>query len=402
MLRKFHFLLILISFLFPLLLGGCWDMRPMKERGIVVGIGVDKIEGEEQILVSLQVVDTSALKGGTGGMGAGEKSTPSKSAVVVETSRGKTLYDAIHNFLAYSSRQITFAHNRVVILGNDLAKSDISGVLDDMYRDYQFRMANWMFVAEKTAKEILESQTDLGAIPAIELSQMMVNETENAFTIPVHRSDFVYQLNSEGNSGFIPLAQIEQPGINPFPRIRIEKAAIFNGNRLVDILSEDESQGLVWLYRGQKGGTVVFPFKSSKDKEQKLVSIEVWDGKTKIIPHRSKNELVLEIICSGKGILRESENVQNNSTTFTTLGKSAAQVLKRRVVKTIKKAQQINVDFLGFARIIHQEEPELWRQLRQNWKQEFPLIRSEVSFKINIDQFGNSKSSILRNSERGD
>jgi spore germination protein KC len=65
------------------------------------------------------------------------------------------------------------------------------------------------------------------------------------------------------------------------------------------------------------------------------------------------------------------------------------------VVRTIRKAQQLKVDFLGFARIIHQEDPELWRRIQRNWQQEFPRIRSEVRFQININSFGITKDSIL-------
>jgi spore germination protein KC len=323
---KVRYLLILPIFMLTLPLCGCWDLRPMKERGIVVGVGVDRIKGAAPILVSLQMIDLHALKGSTSGTESGEKDASSKNAVIVETSCGKTFYEAVHNFSAYSSRQITFAHNRLVILGNDLAKTDISGVLDDMYRDYPFRMTNWMFATEKTAKEILESRTDHGTVPAVAIGQMMINRTKDAFVLPVNRNDFVYQLTSEGNSGFIPLVQVEQPGINPTSRIKIEKAAIFSGNRLVDIITKDEFQGLLWLYRGLKGGTVVFPYQSGKGKGPKLISIEVREGKTQIIPQRSRTGLVMKIICTGKGALRESENVQNNSKTLTALEKSTAQI----------------------------------------------------------------------------
>lgn len=395
--RRFLFGVVLLM---PLALsaGGCWDHVAMGERTIVVGVGIDLTSGSEPILLTLQVANLSAGNSAgsgiaTGEGGAGGKGSRAKNAVVVETSKGRSLYDAIHNFFRYSSRQLIFSHNKIVILGNELAKSGVASVFDDMVRDYQFRATNWILVAEDTAKEILQSQTDLGTIPAVEINRMMTNLEKNGSMYPVDRNDFVLRLKGEGNTSLAPLIQIESRETNPFPRIRIGKMAVFKEDRLIDVLDTNESRALSWFIGRSKGRSVVFPDKLGK--AQTGISVEIIKGPVRIRPRKTKDGIIMEITGTGDGILRETENIANNSGTIAQLERAVERILKEQVERTIRHAQQTGADFLGYARIIHGDYPDVWHRISGNWEQEFPRIRSRVHFDIDIVRFGLFRDSLL-------
>jgi spore germination protein KC len=402
---------ITLSILLALVISGCWDQVGFKERAIVIGMGIDKIQGDDPILLTVQVINLPTLKSGEGGAaGAGsssgtgtgteKKGSQAKSSVVVETSKGKSLDDAIHNFLKYSSRRMTFTHNRIVVLGNELATSGIASVFDDMARDYQFRATNWIFVAEKTAQEILESSTELGNVPAKEIDQMMINLTKNALILPINSNEFILNLKSEGNTSFTPLIQIDNSEQNHSQRIMIEKTAIFKNNRLIDILTPDESQSLLWFADKQKGGSLVFPYQSGKN--QKKISVEISDGTTRITPHLTKDGIVMEIACTGLCTLYAMDGIENNTKTIKQLERIIEKIMEKRVESTIVKAQLIKADFLGFARIIHSEYPDVWRRIRKNWDKEFLRIKSKVHFQMNIARYGLVKDSILEIDKNGE
>ncbi len=225
---KIRFLLgFILVIMLSLSLSGCWDQVGIGERTLIIGIGIDLIPGDEPVLLTAQVINFSSfnINGGLGGNGAGGNSgnqSPVNNSVVVETSQGRTLSEAIHNFLKYSSRQVTFSHNRIVILGNELARSGLAGIFDEMARDYQFRPTNWILATDTTAREILQSRTDLGVIPAYEINSLLTNLNKNALIFPVNLNDFLFQQKNEAKTGLLPLIQVEKTRINPFPRIRIE------------------------------------------------------------------------------------------------------------------------------------------------------------------------------------
>lgn len=396
--------ILLILLMIPA--SGCWDLVSIGERTLVIGMGIDKIEGDEPTLLTAQVINFQAFKssgggtmagaGGSNGKGinGGDKSSSGGSSVIIETIKGRSLSDAIYNFLKYSSRRVIFSHNRVIILGNELASTGIAGIFDQMMRDYQFRPTNWILVAENTAREILETQTALGTVPAIEINRMMTNLTRNALIFPVNMNDFIVQLKSEGKTGLAPLIQIEQPDSNPFPRIKVEKTAVFKNNRFIGILTTDESRALTWLVDQQKGGSVVFTDKPGDNLQR--ISIEISDGTSRIIPRATKDRLLMEISCTGNAILRESGEIIINSKTIKQLEQRVEKILETRVERTIEKARQMRTDFPGFARLIHADHPDLWHRIKDIWEEEFPKMKTRVHFQINLIRYGNIKNSMLK------
>jgi spore germination protein KC len=393
---------IVLLTLLTLLIGGCWDETEIKERAIAVGMGIDKIPGNDPILLTVQIINLRTLKntgqnsGSSQEQGTAEKDHGTKGSVIAATSTGKSLYDAIHNFQKYSTRRVTFFHNRVVVLGRALAQSDITGVCDDMARDYQFRKTNWLLVAENTAREILELKTDLGTIPAKEVDQMMVNLDKEPFIRPVNLNDFIIGLESEGKASLVPLVNIKQPGPNPPSGIGIalERTAVFKNSRLIDILNPEESQGLLWLTGGRKAGSVVFS--DPLGTGQKMISVEISEGTSRIRPRITKAGIIMEITCTGNGTLWEMEALENTPQTIKRLEHKIDHILEQRTQMTISKAQQIKADFLGFAGLIHGDYPDLWRRMKPDWDEEFSRLKCRVHFQIKLTSFGMIKDGILR------
>lgn len=396
------FFLILLPFLF----GGCWDQIGIKERAIVIGMGIDKIQGDEPIRLTVQVINLPTLRtGGSEGIGEGgnqssEKTSQSRRSVIIETSNGKSLNDAVNNFLKYSSRRMTFTHNRIVVLGTDLAQAGVGEVFETMGRDYQFRATNWIFVAEKTAQEILESNTELGTVPAKDIDQMMINLTKNGFILPMNSNDFILHLKNEGKSSFAPFVQVENTKRNNKSRIMIEKTAIFKENRLIGVLTADESQNLIWFADKQKGCSLVFPYRTGKSSAK--VSLRISNGTTRITPQFTKDGMMIKIYCKGSATLHGMDGINNNPKTMRQIKLTAERIMEKRVNQVIEKAKLLKADFLGFARVIHSQYPEEWRRMKRNWNAEFPQIKSNVRFEISSIQFGLTKNSILDISGNGE
>jgi spore germination protein KC len=395
---------ILLPLLLIFMISGCWDQVEIKERAIIIGLGIDKIASDDSVHLTAQVINFNSSKVSEGPTGDAlrisgpQDAAQGGSSVSILTSTGKSFFDAIHNFLKSSSRRITFSHNRIIILGKKLADSGIAGILDDLTRDYQFHRTNWLLVANNTAQEILESETGLGTIPAKEIDQMLRNLNSEPLIPPIILNKFLVELRSEGKATVAPLVELDQSMPDTSPRIKIEKLAVFNRDHLCGILNTDESQGLLWLIARQKGGSLAIPYQSPTG--QKTLWVEISDGTSQIRPQLTKTGILMKINCTGIATLRETEDFTTNSKTIKQLEIKAANIIKAQVERTIQKAQLLNADILGFANSIHGEYPEHWRSLKENWDQQFPGMKTRVSFRINIVSFGIIKDSLLKNNRQ--
>lgn len=374
---------------------GCWDQSEIKERSMVIGFGIDQVPGPEPLELTIQLVSSRALqsKGQSDSGAASGKSGLQNDSVIIKTSRGKTFAAAIRNFNQTSPRQISFFHNQVIVFGKNLAQSGVSAVLDTIVRDPQFRSTNWIFTAPIQAQEVMKAQTGIGSYPAKDLSQMMNKLTKAAFVLPVNRNDFIIQMKSEGRAAVAPLLELEPaPQQDAPPRFKIDKMALFHNYRLVNYLTPAQTQALLWFGNGSKATEVIFPFRTGKG--SKPVSIEILSGDTFAETRIDRGRIFLSFTCTGRGILQESEDLQNNPRTIARLENQVEQRLKKQAEELIHYAQTMKIDFLGFGRTIHSFHPEEWRRTGENWDSYFPRVQTRVKFRINLIKFGITRDSL--------
>ena len=140
---------IFISFI---LLCGCGnDKIELNETSIVMGIGIDKISGDKPFLVTLEIIDPKSSRSDNNTYQKGNRS-------IIKISTGKSIFDAIQNFSKNNSTIVDFSHTKTIILSKNLCESKVCEVMDYLNRNREIRSINWILVANKTAREILESK----------------------------------------------------------------------------------------------------------------------------------------------------------------------------------------------------------------------------------------------------
>lgn len=392
--------------LFPVLITGCWDRTEVDELAIVIGVGIDRIPGNEPILLTVQIVNPATIKSTTKEDGAAGKT------FIVLESQGKSFFDAIRNLSKLSPRRLFFSHNKIVVLGKDFAKLGIAEVMDYMDRDREFRRINWILVADKTAKEVLETKLDIERLPAKGLETMMSNLKNQAFTYPINRNEFIIRLKDYSGVSYAPLISLidAEKDINKkleqftgnqsnksdtenSKKMQIEKTVIFKNNRFIGILSEEESKGHLWLINKLKGDTVVIPPKSGESNQE--ITMDIFEGNTKITHHVTKKGITMEIVCTGNAILREAGSTRmelNDLKKFRQLELESEKILKRKVERTIVRAQNFKADFVGFGNQIHNNFPQEMNAIKKDWDQIFPGIKYQVTFRIKILRMGKIKN----------
>lgn len=105
----------------------------MDELSIVIAIGLDKAEGED-IAVTVQIVNSSEMtSGGNKSSGSGASST------VTYRETGQTILEATRKIINKNSRKLYFAHNQVLIIGEELARKGVRPLFEYIDRSPELR-----------------------------------------------------------------------------------------------------------------------------------------------------------------------------------------------------------------------------------------------------------------------
>ena len=117
---KIKKLILLISIL---LLTGCYDRKELNKIAIVTATEINKIDDE--YIISAQIVNPQSP----------DKTTNIESPFFMYTGTGKSIQEAYRQIKLSSSRYLYPDHLRVLIINENLAKEDISQILDFYLRD---------------------------------------------------------------------------------------------------------------------------------------------------------------------------------------------------------------------------------------------------------------------------
>src|SRR3954447_26200013 len=99
-----------------IMLTGCWDKTELKELGIVMGIAVDKNSDTGDYILTSQMLRPSALN---------TQSSSSEPPFEKVVTTGKTIYEAIRKANLEFDRKGFYAHNKVVLVSEDIAKEGL-------------------------------------------------------------------------------------------------------------------------------------------------------------------------------------------------------------------------------------------------------------------------------------
>lgn len=380
---------ILIFFL--TLLTGCWSRMELNELGIVVGMGIDK--SEDQYLVSFQVVDPGEVAAKQGATG--------RAPVVMYKEKSDTLFGAIRKITTMSPRRSYFSHLRILVIGEELAKEGIGKALELILRDHEFRTDFYIVATKGTkAEDVLKVITPLEKIPANSLFySLQVSERAWApMTTTVTLDQLISDIVSEGKHPVLTglqvigdvreaetkdnVEEIESPG-----RLQYVQLAAFKKDRLVGWLNEEESSAYNYAQNNvhntihqvpcSRGGKAVIELIRS----QTNLKGELTKGKPHIYMDIRAEGNVGEVGC-GHLDLTKPETIYG-------LENEVNQRIKDSIETSIKKVQEeVKADIFGFGEAIRRSHPQAWKELKQDWDQEFQDLPVTVKVDVRIRRVG--------------
>lgn len=375
---------------------GCRDRVEISQLGVVSALGIDLADEPGQFEITAQLIRPSGVST-TGGASAG------RPFLIVSTT-GNSLFDAIRKATTISSRKLFFSHDRVVIIGRELAENGIYPVLDLLMRDEEFRPNLQMLVATRTAKEIVYSVSEYESIPGIGLSELLrASDATSAIGLSTLHQ---FRIALASGPGLQPIASLvdsvtaatigdqrsfvgsrvspEQGGTEQI--LRLVGTAIFRDDKLVDTLDLVASRGYRWVVGEVDSGIVNIRMpESGKQVDLEIVAAEgkveakVQDGRPQIkVLVKATAQVGAQ---EGSDDLTTLENLQSVEALF-------ASAVQHEIAAVLAKAQLHQTDIFGFGDALRAKQSQEWMKLKQSWPQLLAELPIEITVRTHVDRYG--------------
>ncbi|WP_178025427.1 Ger(x)C family spore germination protein [uncultured Paenibacillus sp.] len=380
---------LMLIILLPALLSGCWERRELNELAFVLGYGLDK-EGDQykvtmQVVIPSEIATSSAKGGGT--------------PVTVYEFKVPTVFEALHKFTLVSSRSSYLGHIRILVLGEELARSGIAPVMDVIIRSREPRTDFYIIVArDAQASEVLRMLTPLDKLPANRLFYSLQTSSERtARTSPVTIDKLIDRLVSEGRN--VALSSVEIVGdrsvngsaknlesTEPKASLEIHGLAVFKKDKLIGWLNEEETIGYNYIMgevkssagpvKGEDGKPIVLEALRTSTKRK----VKIIDGEPNIFINVSA-----------------TVNVQASQSTDKLDDDQVIRELEKKAEKRIiylmeNAADQIigkyNSDILGFGQLIYRSHPKVWEKLKGQKENYLKTLPVHYQASVHINRIG--------------
>lgn len=387
--------LIIIIYLIitTLIITSCTGGRPLQDLAIVTAIGIDM--ENEKIIVTCEISNP-----GTGNSGTDVSSFASFGNLFIQ-GVGTTVFEAIKETTLHFERKLFFSHATVLILGEDFAKNGISGFLDLFLRDYEPREDAYIVVAKDArAYEIMGVKGELSGSVGKYLFDILNNFEDNGKSINISIAEYYryyYDISNEPVIGVVK--KVEQKEIDGEKKkdmhtkkvLNVGGGAALKRDYLIGYFSEDEMLGFNFIVNDIKGGVITFKTPDGLEKgksiigtEGKYTTLEILKSKTKNLIKITDENIHLDINVKLRAALYEEEKAIDlkNIDVINIIEKSCSDEVKKNISRTLDKGQkEFKNDNFSIGVVVHQQHPEIWKEIAEDWNNIFP----EITYSVNVE-----------------
>lgn len=389
-------LLALVAVL--LSLAGCWSRIEVNDLAIVSMMAIDKAETGE-IQVWIQVVNPIRAGGAPGVTGAPPGGGADVAPYVTLSARGRTILEATRDIQTEVPRRIFWAHMRVILVGERLAREGLRQVTDFLTRHRELRLTNYLLVSRGSPEAFMAAQVDLERLPEEYLRELSRSRIGTAITL----GEWAKLLAARGADPILGAAELSPPPAGAprrqQPGLRLGGTALFQDDRLVGFMDEHVTRGLLWLRGEVHLGVVTVqvpqaPGYVSVEWLSSRVTRQAWveDGRAVIyVQARTEGDVSEESadLDLSKPAVLEAINTQMN------------REIRRRMEAALAQMRELNVDSAGLGEVVHQQLPQVWRRVEKRWlREEFRRAKVVIDVDARVRRTGlSSKPRGIREEE---
>jgi len=278
-------------------------------------------------------------------------------------------------------------HASVMLIGGEVAQDDLALVADFLARNRNIRKTSLLFIGQgASAQAFLEAEVPIEPYPIASLRKLInIQEQQVGIYKPITVDKCLKSLAEPGIQPAVPQVVIREADGKKV--LALQGTAIFKERRQVGAFDEMESQGYRFLSPDMiTGGLLSFPppgeyFSNSR----KYISVELTRSlaKTTIETEGDKvKKVLIEVDAEGNFYDQNFAEQIISLDNIARIEQATNNEMQQRMTAAIIKAQGLESDVFGWGLLLHQQDPQLWRQVEDDWPRLFSGLETEV--KVNF------------------
>lgn len=350
----------------------------VEDMMIIEGIAVDKEKETFEVTVEMLNNKQSA---------SADASNVGDEMTLIYSAKGETVAEALRLIINKTGNVPTYIHNKVIILSEEVAKTDITKVLDFFERDYTTQPVTLVCVAKGVkAGEVLK--TNIGKdISKSEVLEKILNQSAISSITPETRLiDVINTVLDETACVTLPAVSLENNGETK--TFFVEDIAVFNYNNEISYyLGRSSAESFVKLLGELKNGTLV-----TQDEMGNKATFIIVEGKTKY-----KAEVINGIVNYNVKIKMYCDLNAYEGDKFKIIKSETVEVFKKNIetkteasLTNLYKTIQINnsYDILRFGRRLLQNDKNAYKLLKSDWQNNFKNSLINLDVEVVIRRIG--------------
>ncbi|WP_126428175.1 Ger(x)C family spore germination protein [Brevibacillus marinus] len=366
-----------------LLLTGCWDRVEINDVAFVYGTALDW--QDDKIQVSLQIPLPGQM-GGPGSQGGGGGQSGRKSWYT-DSETSENLVDAVRRMQARASRSLEFSHQRVVLIGEALARKEIAPFMDEFARLPPHRLSSLVAVTEGPASKVMTTDVSMELLP-LEMIRELLRQSMKQ---PRSLRDLFELMLADGIDPALPVVRTIDIPIKQLQNqkqiIQLNGMALFDeNNRMVAVLNQEEAKGILWALNETRYPELIIPAPNGSGS----ISSIFHEMNVKYSPVVRGDDLRMNVQVRATGIVTSNQSTYDLTYRVNMLQveRKAEALIKRVIERSIQLAQKHHSDPIGFGRLIYRQHPREWKRIRERWQELYPKVRVHVSVLARIEHPG--------------
>lgn len=389
----------------PLLVTGCWDKKELEQNAYVIAIGVDESDQKDMLEVTYLIENPQV---GTSEIAKAEDE-PASEKLTLTVPDWISMQDTAETIL---SREISFAHTRIIIIGEKLARSGrlFDFIEGGMREPTLSRMVN-MVVSREKASTFLETNDPLldtrphkyydlmtlrwkerGMVPMASLNRFVYEMDGDNLFLAVYTSALaLYGADGKMEDQYLP-GELSHTG---GPEAQYIGGAVFRRGKMIGSLNGEELRLTNFLRRVDEAREMLATYPDPED-EDRHITVRITQTKnTKIRINLKSDPIHIQVtVPLNMEILQIPSRINyiTNRDKQEILRSHLENSIEEKIDKLIRRTQE---EFQG--------EPFMWyldarRQFwtwedyqKFNWHEKYLEAKVDVDVQIDFSGFGKTK-----------
>ena len=350
----------------------------IEDMMIIQGIAVDKEKDGYEVTIEMLNNKQSA---------SADSSNVGEEMTLVYSGKGETVAEALRLIINKTGNVPTYTHNKVIILSEEVAKSDITKVLDFFERDYTTQPITLVCTAKDVkAGEILKANIGKDISKSEALEKILNQSAISSITPETRLIDVINTVLDETACIALPTVTLQENGETK--TFFVENVAVFNyDNEISYYLGRQSSENFVKLLGELKNGTLV-----TEDENGNKATFIIVDGKTKykaeVINGIVNYNVKIKMYCDLNAY--EGDGFQSIKNETVNLFKKNIELDTERRLKNTYKAIQAHgsFDILHFGRRFLQNDKNAYKLMKKDWQNNFRNSNINIDVEVIIRRIG--------------